>query len=76
MGQGSTYLRMDLGSWFLVLRGCLVWPSYWVVCKRNMWSNFADPVSISLGDGTDYANTERFLGSEPLLPHLCPLFVR
>ena len=32
-------------------------------------------VSISLWDGTDHANTERFQGSDPLLPHLCPLSV-
>ena len=30
---------------------------------------------ISLGDGGDYANTERFQGSVPLLLRLCPLSV-
>ena len=28
-----------------------------------------------LWDGTDPANTEHFQGSDPLLPHLCPLSV-
>ena len=33
------------------------------------------PTYISLWDGTDPANTERFQGSDPLLPHLCSLSV-
>ena len=32
-------------------------------------------LSLSLWDGTDHANTESFQGSDPLLPHLCPLSV-
>ena len=32
-------------------------------------------VHISLGDGEEYANTERFQGSPRLLPRLCPLSV-
>ena len=31
--------------------------------------------NISLRDGADYANTERFQGSVPLLPDLCSLSV-
>ena len=33
------------------------------------------PPPISLWDVTFHANTERFRGSVPLLPHLCPLSV-
>ena len=43
------------------------------VMQRGAGTVAAD--DISLGDGTDYANTERFQGSVPLLPDLCSLSV-
>ena len=39
--------------------------------ETEMYAMYA----IILWDGTDPANTERFQGSDPLLPHLCPLSV-
>ena len=40
-----------------------------------VWVCLCVHVCISLWDVTFHANTERFRGSVPLLPHLCPLSV-
>ena len=41
--------------------------------EKGELENIAIIYSISLGDGGDGANTERFRVSVPLLPHLCLL---
>ena len=49
----------------------------WLHCSAASQNNVLRVVAmtISLGDGADYANFVGFRGSVPLLPHLCPLSV-
>ena len=44
-----------------------------VACLALVTGMCLDP--ISLGDVSFPANSERFLGPPPLLPHLCPVCV-
>ena len=52
--------------------GCLIiCLPHWSLLPRAR----SGDAGISIGDGCDCANFVRCLGSEPLLPHLCPLSV-
>ena len=47
----------------------------WALDRVLLSFEHAPHPNISLWDVTFHANTERFRGSVPLLPHLCPLSV-